>query len=118
MTYCSKCGHKNEDDAIYCSKCGTPLKDMPGRKRQDECDKGCEDACSSGGSRGWAIFWGIVVILIGAWIIFELALKNLAEQIPELAWTKTVDFPFWFIIIGVLGLLVIIMGIRIIAKNR
>ena len=118
MTYCSKCGQKNEDEAVYCSKCGSPLKDVP-RKREDECDKTCEEECSgSGGSKAWAIFWGIVVILIGAWIVFELALKNLADQIPELAWTQNITFPFWFIILGVIGLLVIILGIRIIAKNR
>jgi len=117
MTYCSKCGQKNEDDAVYCSKCGSPLQDKP-RRREDECDKTCEEDCSGGGSRGWAIFWGIVVIVIGFWIVFELALKNLADQIPELAWTKTIEFPFWFIIIGIIGLLVIIMGIRIVAKNR
>ena len=25
MTYCAKCGEKNEDDAKFCSKCGNSL---------------------------------------------------------------------------------------------
>ena len=36
MTYCPKCGTKNEDDAVYCNKCGAPL---------DITKKGYEKTC-------------------------------------------------------------------------
>ena len=118
MVYCSKCGKKNEDDAEFCSKCGTSLT---GTKKDFEKDweNRCEEECAGGkgGSRGWGIFWGIVVICIGLWIIFELVLKNLAEDIPELSWVQNINFPFWWVIGAVLGILIIVAGIRIVIKK-
>jgi len=116
MTYCSKCGTKNDDDAEFCKKCGASLSSKK-IKREDQWDKQCEEDCA-GGSKGWGVFWGLVVILIGLWIIFELVLKNLAKDIPELSWINTISFPFWWIIFAVIGILIIITGIRIITKNR
>ena len=118
MAYCSKCGKKNEDDAEFCAKCGASLTGSK-KDHEKECENSCEEECSGGkhGHRGWGIFWGVVVICIGLWIIFELVLKNLADEVSALAWVKTIDFPFWWVIGGVLGLLIIIAGIRIIVKK-
>lgn len=118
MVYCSKCGKKNEDDAEYCSKCGTSLTTT--KKDYDkEWDKRCEEECAGGksGGRGWTIFWGLVIILIGIWIIFELVLKNLAEDIEQLAWVNTITFPFWWVIMGIIGVLIIVAGIRMIVRS-
>lgn len=116
MAYCSKCGAKNEDDAQFCKKCGASLSAKT-QKREDEWDKKCEEDCS-GGHRGWGIFWGLVIILIGLWIIFELVLKELAKSIPELSWINDYSFqPIW-IIFAAVGVLIIIAGLRIILKNR
>jgi uncharacterized membrane protein YvbJ len=118
MVYCSKCGKKNEEDAEFCSKCGTSLTRTK-KNIEKDWENRCEDECAGGkqGSRGWGIFWGIVVVCIGLWIIFELVLKNLAKEIPELSWALDIDFPFWWVIGAVLGLLIIIAGIRIIIKK-
>jgi hypothetical protein len=116
MAYCSKCGTKNEDDAEFCKKCGNSLTKKP-TKKQDDWEKNCENECS-GGHKGWGIFWGIVIIVIGIWIIFEIVLKELAKTIPELSWVNNYSFqPIW-IIFAALALLIIMAGIRIIMKNR
>ena len=118
MVYCSKCGKKNEDDAEFCAKCGVSLTGSK-KDHEKECEKNCEDECSGGkhGHRGWGIFWGVVVICIGLWIIFELVLKNLADDISALSWAKNINFPFWWVIGAVLGILIIVAGIRIITKK-
>ena len=116
MVYCSKCGAKNEDNAEFCKKCGASLTRIK-TKHQGEWDKRCEEDCA-GGHKGWSIFWGLVVILIGLWIIFEIVLKNLAEDIDSLAWVNTISFPFWWIIFAIIGILIIITGIRIITKTK
>ena len=119
MAYCSKCGKINEDDAEFCAKCGDSL----GASKKDmgkEWENRCEEECGGGkrGHRGWGIFWGIVVICIGVWLIFEVVLKNLAENIPELAWVNNISFPFWWVIIGIAAILIISAGIRMIVKSN
>ena len=80
MTYCQKCGVKNEDDAVYCKKCGAPL-DISKKGYDKEFEKRCEDECAGGkGGRGWAIFWGVIIVLIGLFIIFEVILKGLSDS--------------------------------------
>ena len=117
MVYCWKCGTENDDDAEFCKKCGTSLK-APGKGSDQEWDKRCEEECSGRkGSRGWTIFWGLVVILIGVWIIFEIVLKNLSNEIPELNWVNTITFPFWYLILAIIGIIIIITGIRIISRR-
>ena len=116
MAYCSKCGTKNEDDAEFCKKCGATLSGKKTRQK-DEWDKKCEEDCA-GGHKGWGIFWGLVVILIGLWIIFEIVLKELAKTIPELEWVNNISFQPWWIIFAIVGILIIITGIRMITKNR
>ena len=106
MPYCSKCGIKNEEDATFCKKCGTSLSgDRTEYKhiRNDQCEEEC-----SGSGKGFSVFWGIIIILIGLWVLFEYVLEemNLISS----------DFPFWSIFALVIGILVIIWGFRIIVK--
>ena len=114
MVYCTKCGTKNDDTAQFCTKCGTSLAGTS-KKREDDWDKRCEEECSgSGGKRRWSIFWGLVIILVGLWIIFEIVLKNL--NIPQLTWLNDIIFPFWWIIVAIFALMLIITGIRIVSR--
>ena len=113
MVYCSKCGKKNGDDAEFCAKCGASLTGSK-KDREKEWENRCEEECA-GGKRGTPWFWGIIVILIGLWIIFEFVLKNI-EGLPEsLAWIK--DFEFWWVFALLIGAAIIISGIRIITRK-
>ena len=118
MTYCQKCGTKNEDDAEFCKKCGASLKG--GKKSLDkEWDNKCDEECNAGPSgKGWGIFWGIIIVLVGLWIIFEFVIKEYLKNnpTPGLAWVET--FPFGLIIAAVFGIFVIVFGLRILGKNR
>jgi uncharacterized membrane protein YvbJ len=119
MVYCSQCGKKNEEDAQFCSKCGAPLMETT-RRRQEEWDRRCEEDCAGGtqGNRGWSIFWGLVIIIVGIWLIFEVVLKSLADSVEGLGWVKDITFEFWWVIIGIFALLIIITGLRMIIRNR
>jgi uncharacterized membrane protein YvbJ len=112
MTYCQKCGTKNDDDAEFCKKCGASLSG--GKKSlEKEWDNKCDEECNAGPSgRGWGLFWGIIIILIGLWIIFEFVLK----EYLDFPWVKT--FPFGLIIAAVFGIFVIVFGLRLLGKNR
>ena len=70
MTYCSKCGTKNDDDSEFCKKCGLSLKGTK-KDMEKEWEKKCEEECPLGGKRGAPIFWAILLVLIGLVIIFE-----------------------------------------------
>jgi uncharacterized membrane protein YvbJ len=110
MVYCTKCGKKNEDEAEYCSKCGAPLASA-GKGQDKDWDKRCEEDCTSG-RHGWAFFWGIVLILVGLWIIFEFLVKKLPNM-PS--WFS--EFPFWGIFVALIGIMVIIWGLRVISRK-
>ena len=108
MTYCQKCGTQNEDDAVYCKKCGAPL-DMTRREHRREKDR-CEDECSGGG-RSWAIFWGVIIVLIGLFIILEVVVKNILN-------IQVVDSQVYgWVIAAVIGIFIIAFGLRILTKH-
>ena len=115
MVYCAKCGKKNDDEAEYCSKCGASLTDKKG-DQEKEWDKRCEEECA-GGKHGAPIFFGILVILIGLWVIFEFVLKNINEEnLPSwLNWIH--EFPFFWIFALLIGIAIIVTGIRMIVKK-
>jgi uncharacterized membrane protein YvbJ len=113
MVYCSKCGQKNDDGAEYCSKCGESLKGKP-KKGEDEWEKRCEDECA-GGKHGAPIFWGIVVILIGLWILFEFVIKNVIDTSDLPVWIR--NFEFWWIIALVIAIAIILTGFRMISRK-
>lgn len=106
MTYCPKCGKQNEDDATYCNKCGAPLSGT-----KTEYDKERAEECF-GGPRHAPIVWGAILVLIGLAIIIEGVLKNI-KGLP--AWVYQIEFGWVFALI--IGLLLIILGIRKLARR-
>ena len=116
MAYCPKCGTKNEDDAEYCKKCGASL-DITKKRYERDMDKRCEEECSGGpGGRGWTVFWGVIIILVGLLIIFEVILKGLSNTYPNiLGWVNSIEFGWIFA--GVIAIFIILFGLRIISKR-
>ena len=114
MVYCQKCGTQNDDDAEFCKKCAASLKGSK-KDREKEFEKRCEEECEGGPSgRGWSIFWGLIIVFAGLWIIFEFVIKKM--DLPNsLHWLS--DFPYGFIFAIIIGIFVIILGLRIIGKR-
>lgn len=115
MVYCQKCGTKNDDDAEFCKKCSNSLKDTAKDRKKEHDDK-CEEECAVGKQSPYAkFFWGIIVILIGLWIVFSLVLPQteLADQLPS--WL--VNFEFWWLIGLIIAIAIIMTGIRIMVKK-
>ncbi|MFQ5911197.1 MAG: zinc-ribbon domain-containing protein [Thermoplasmata archaeon] len=111
MVYCSKCGQQNADEATYCSSCGTTLKAPQwGARRKPDVE--CSEECS-GGPRSDRIFWGVILALVGLWILFEFGLKNISGM-PQ--WVY--DFQFWWIIPVIIGLAIIVAGLRMVLRPR
>ena len=89
MTYCSKCGTKNDDDADFCKKCGTQLK---GKIRDHERDDDC--VCGNNRQNPFVrFFWGLVVILFGLWIFFTFVIPS--SYVPSSFYGIT----FWDLIV-------------------
>lgn len=106
MTYCAKCGTKNEDDATFCKKCGASLQ---GPIKKQEKDDDC--VCSGSQQNPMVpIFWGVVVILIGLWIITQLVLRDYLPTIYGI--------DFGTLIIIIIALAIIFTGIRILTKRN
>jgi len=114
MAYCAKCGEKNEDDAKFCSKCGASLT---GSKKdyEKEWEDRCEEDCAGGKRGGPPVFWGIIVILVGLWILFEFVLKNI-EGLNLPTWIQ--DFNFWWVFALLVAIAIIVTGIRIIVRRK
>ncbi|KPV65582.1 MAG: hypothetical protein AOA65_0013 [Candidatus Bathyarchaeota archaeon BA1] len=93
MVYCTKCGAKNEDDAILCVKCGASLQTGAHPSRRYE-HQHTEEECF-GIPRGGAIagvIFGIIIIFFG------------------LSWLM--GFKFWKVF---LPLIIIVFGILVLA---
>ena len=119
--YCTKCGKQNDDDAAFCKFCGESLMGVPppgeaghewerrGRHAQNDCDRECQH-----GSRGGSWIWGVVVIVIGLWIVFNWALPNIdVPGMPQ--WMR--DFNFWWVIPLLIGLIIISIGARMVFQR-
>jgi hypothetical protein len=105
MTYCSKCGTKNEDDADFCKKCGASLTGAI-KEKDDDC------VCSGSKQNPLVpVFWGIVVILIGLWIVVSFIIPR--SYLPA----GLQDFTFWGLIILIIAIAIILTGIRILIKK-
>jgi uncharacterized membrane protein YvbJ len=119
MVYCPKCGTKNDDDATYCKSCGASLdtpKQESGREYRHERDRRCEDECAGGKSgRGWTMFWGVIIILIGLAILFEVVLKEMAKTYSWLSWANSVQWNWVFAI--VIAIFIIAFGIRVVSRK-
>jgi hypothetical protein len=107
MTYCTKCGTKNEDDAEYCSKCGVSLSgEYTVNKNDDDC------VCSGSKQNPLTqVFWGIVVILIGLWIVVNYIIPD--SYLPK----GLQGFTFWGLIILIIAIAFILTGFRKITKR-
>ena len=117
MVYCSACGTKNEDDAIYCKGCGYDLHGftgMPGqaRPRSKDWDDDCDRECY-GTRRGKSRLWGIIIIVVGIWIIFQFVIREVVD-LPMMM----DDFGLCWIIAIVVGLAIIAAGLRAVMGPR
>jgi len=93
MVYCTKCGTKNEEDAVVCIKCGASLVARPPwrRERWRPEEKECFGLPHGGAIAGLVI--GIIIILAGiSWLVSEV------YEIKLEIW------PFIVIIFGILVL--------------
>lgn len=114
MTYCSKCGKKNEDDAEFCAKCGASLTGSK-KNPEKECENRCEEDCSGGTKHGPPYFFAAIVILFGLWIVFEFVLRKINPMPEWLAWVNS--FSFWWIFALVVAIMIIASGIRMVMKK-
>jgi uncharacterized membrane protein YvbJ len=116
MVYCAKCGTKNEDDATFCKSCGGSLTGSE-QKHDRHQDQRCEEECAGGkGGRGWAMFWGVIIVLIGLAILFEVVLKDMAKSYPtQLSWVNSVQWNWIFAF--VIAIFIIIFGLRVLSKR-
>jgi uncharacterized membrane protein YvbJ len=117
MVYCPKCGTKNEDDAVFCKNCGASLGAQgPTTYHEHHRDQRCEDECAGGkGGRGWAVFWGVIIILVGLAILFEAVLKPMAATYSGLSWVNSIEWGWIFA--GVVALFIIIFGLRVVSRH-
>jgi len=95
MVYCTKCGTKNEEDAVVCVKCGASLVARPPwapmrRRAEEECF-----GIPHGGAVAGLVF-GIIIILAG--FVWVLQAAGVITKGWELIW------PFIVIIFGILVL--------------
>jgi uncharacterized membrane protein YvbJ len=111
--YCQKCGNQNPDEAQFCLQCGAPLQVAAApqwQPKRDDCDRR-DDPCT-GTKRGDAIFWGIIIILVGIWILIEFVLKNVLDSSH---WIQSVEL--WWIFGLVIGIAIIIAGLKLVLKT-
>lgn len=97
MVYCTKCGAKNEDDALVCVKCGASLEieKYPARRYER---KRYEEECFGipHGGTVVALVIGIIIALAGfIWLLQQ------ADVIPQ-----TVEI--WPFVVVIFGILIII----------
>jgi p-aminobenzoyl-glutamate transporter AbgT len=111
LVYCSKCGTKNEEDAVFCVKCGASLTGPSAWRRgggrrekqekQEKQEKGeiqrheCFGLPHGGAIVG--IIIGIIVILVG--------ILQVPGLIPDEILDVTDPF-FWPVIVIVFGILI------------
>ncbi len=68
MVYCTKCGTKNEDDAVACTKCGASLGTRPSwRHERRRTEEQCFGLPHGGAIVGLII--GVMIIIAGiSWL--------------------------------------------------
>jgi hypothetical protein len=88
------------------------------KEREERCNDTCsgrggtelDDTCSGRGRTG-LILWGIIVTLIGIWVIFEFGIKNITG-LPS--WLYNLQ---WGWIFGVvIGIAILIGGLSILRR--
>jgi len=97
MVYCTKCGTKNEEDAVVCVKCGASLAGArawrPERRRREKEEQECFGLPHGGAIAG--LVFGAIIIIAG--LLFALQEWNVIEEIN---WDQI--WPFIIIIFGIL----------------
>ena len=85
--YCTKCGHKNDDQARFCASCGAPLETAGGEVASKK------DVPTSSTAAGYAGFWRrfvawfIDVLLVGlVFGIFYFASPSVQGVLSLVAW--------------------------------
>ncbi|MFH0815321.1 MAG: hypothetical protein V1934_00680 [Methanobacteriota archaeon] len=108
MTFCQKCGVKNEEDAVYCKGCGVSmLPSVPAQPSDWEPRMRMRRRSFT----GWSIFWGLIVIVFGLWVAIEFGLKHI-DGVPE--WITSMEF-CWVLPV-IIGFLIILAGIRMLVN--
>lgn len=104
MSFCQKCGMKNDDDAIYCKSCGNQMIMSVSTQPM-----GWEPRMRMRRHRpsGWSIFWGLIVIVFGIWVAIEFGLRHI-DGVPD--WITNMEL-CWILPV-IIGLLIIFAGIR------
>jgi hypothetical protein len=143
MKYCTKCGAPNDDDAAFCKSCGAPIPPLtpegegtpspkggdrlmyppgyeydrrgkgpgPSRRTEKDWENECESECQDGGQQ-YSWFWGAIIILVGIFIIFEIGIKSISG-LP--GWVY--DINLWWVIPLLIGVFVIILGVRVLSRS-
>lgn len=97
MVYCTKCGTKNEEDALVCVKCGASLVTRPAwgreRRRREKEEQECFGLPHGGAIVGLII--GIIIILVGL------------SQVPGILPGIDIGKYIWPLIIIVFGILIV-----------
>ena len=109
MAYCAKCGTKNDDNAVFCSKCGQSLSGdiKKSHNKDDDC------VCSGSQQNPMVpIFWGVVIILVGLWIIVSFVIPE--SYLPPIYG----EISFGTLIVIIIALAIIFTGIRILTKRN
>lgn len=113
MVYCSKCGRKNPEDAKFCNNCSAPLGGYKGIPDQ-EWDKRCEEECAGRKSRNMSFIWGIIIVIIGVWILFNFGLNRFYYLFN---YDNPLSILYW-LIPTIISLLIILFGVRMINKYK
>ena len=99
--YCSHCGNLNQDNAYYCKKCGKPL--LHTSSSEQDWEKRCEQECARGSTSLISLIWGLIIIIIGLWIIFTILSITI--------------FLFFVAIPVIIVIFIIIIGIKILTQK-
>ncbi len=96
MVYCTKCGTKNEEDAVACVKCGASLAGPTWRRerrRREKEEQECFGLPHGGAIAG--LLFGAIIIIAG--LLFALQEWDIIEEIN---WDHI--WPFIIIAFGIL----------------
>jgi uncharacterized membrane protein YvbJ len=99
MVYCTKCGTKNEDDAVVCVKCKEPLVGHQTVKRERRRKESECFGLPYGGSIAGLVL-GLIIVLWGVSIVLHI------------------EFPLWAIIIIIFGTLMVVGSLYSISRKR
>ncbi len=92
------------------------MKGMTPEDYRRHRDERCEEDCGGGpGHHAWRVFWGVIIILVGLAIFFEVVLKEWAKTYSGLSWVNS--FEWGWVFGGIVALLVILLGVRILMKR-